>query len=167
MCVNVRRSWEVAVTKPFLNLLHGNTVCQKKRGTAMPEIVIPDLSHFLCLEQFRKTLCDVVGLDQIANLIDTYITQDIPWCSCVRTSGGFPAALLSGREVFPAWKEQEAVFSYSIWSLWCLTQPELACRGLAEQTGEQGDESRADQHHTPASHELLDTLRFCLCVIKK
>lgn len=41
----------------------------------MPEIVIPDLSHSLCLEQFRKTLCDVVGLDQIANLIDTYILK--------------------------------------------------------------------------------------------
>ena len=41
----------------------------------MPEIVIPDLSHSLCLEQFRKTLCDVVGLDQIANLIDTYILR--------------------------------------------------------------------------------------------
>ena len=41
----------------------------------MPEIVIPDLSHSLCLEQFRKTLCDVVGLDQIANLIDTYMLK--------------------------------------------------------------------------------------------
>lgn len=41
----------------------------------MPEIVIPDLSHSRCLEQFRKTLCDVVGLDQIANLIDTYILK--------------------------------------------------------------------------------------------
>ena len=41
----------------------------------MPEIVIPDLSHSLCLEQFRKTLCDVVGLDQIADLIDTYILK--------------------------------------------------------------------------------------------
>lgn len=41
----------------------------------MPEIVIPDLSHSLCLEQFRKTLCDVVGLDQIANLVDTYILK--------------------------------------------------------------------------------------------
>ena len=41
----------------------------------MSEIVIPDLSHSLCLEQLRKTLCDVVGLDQIANLIDTYILK--------------------------------------------------------------------------------------------
>ena len=41
----------------------------------VPEIVIPDLSHSLCLEQLRKALCDVVGLDQIANLIDTYILK--------------------------------------------------------------------------------------------
>ena len=41
----------------------------------MPEIVIPDLPHSLRLEQLRKALCDVVGLDQIANLIDTYIRK--------------------------------------------------------------------------------------------
>lgn len=41
----------------------------------MPEIVIPDLSHPLRLEQLRKALCDVVGLCQIANLIDAYILK--------------------------------------------------------------------------------------------
>ena len=41
----------------------------------MSEIVIPDLPHPLRLEQLRKALCDVVGLDQIANLIDTYILK--------------------------------------------------------------------------------------------
>ena len=41
----------------------------------MPEIVTPDLSHSLRLEQLRKALCDVVRLDQIANLIDTYILK--------------------------------------------------------------------------------------------
>ena len=41
----------------------------------MPEIVIPDLPHPLRLEQLRKALCDVVGLNQIANLIDTYIRK--------------------------------------------------------------------------------------------
>ena len=39
------------------------------------EIVIPDLPHPLRLEQLRKALCDVVRLDQIANLIDTYILK--------------------------------------------------------------------------------------------
>ena len=41
----------------------------------MPEIVIPDLPHPLRLEQLRKALCDVVRLDQIANLIDTYMPR--------------------------------------------------------------------------------------------
>ena len=35
-----------------------------------------------------------------------------------------------------------------------------AADGLTEQTGEQRDEGRADQHHTAASHELLDALRL-------
>ena len=41
----------------------------------MPEIVIPDLSHAVCLEKLRKALCDIMRLDQIANLIDTYILK--------------------------------------------------------------------------------------------
>ena len=47
----------------------------------MPEIVIPDLSHAVCLEKLRKALCDVMRLDQIANLVDTYIFKvvlDVP-----------------------------------------------------------------------------------------
>ena len=35
-----------------------------------------------------------------------------------------------------------------------------AAAGLTEQTGEQRDEGRSDQHHTTASHELLDALRL-------
>ncbi len=41
----------------------------------MSEIVIPDLPHSICLEQLREALCDIVGLDQITNLIDTYILK--------------------------------------------------------------------------------------------
>ena len=47
----------------------------------VPEIVIPDLSHAVCLEKLRKALCDVMRLDQIANLVDTYIFKvvlDVP-----------------------------------------------------------------------------------------
>lgn len=39
------------------------------------KIMIPDLPHPLRLEQLRKALCDIVRLDQIANLIDTYILK--------------------------------------------------------------------------------------------
>ena len=36
MGVNIGGGGEVAVTQPFLNLLHGNAVCQKKAGAAVP-----------------------------------------------------------------------------------------------------------------------------------
>ena len=37
----------------------------------------------------------------------------------------------------------------------------------AEQTAQQGDQGDADKGNTTASHKLLHTLTFCLCVIKK
>ena len=36
MGVNIGGGGEVAVPQPFLNLLHGNAICQKKAGAAMP-----------------------------------------------------------------------------------------------------------------------------------
>ena len=36
MAVDVRRGADVAVTQPFLDLLHGHVVCQQQRGAAMP-----------------------------------------------------------------------------------------------------------------------------------
>ena len=38
---------------------------------------------------------------------------------------------------------------------------------LAEQDGQQGHQSDTDQGNAAASHQLLHTLTFCLCVIKK
>ena len=37
----------------------------------------------------------------------------------------------------------------------------------AEQTAQQGDQGDADKGNAAASHKLLHTLTFCLCVIKK
>ena len=42
-----------------------------------------------------------------------------------------------------------------------------ALKSLAEQTAQQGDQGDADQGNAAASHELLHTLTFYLCVIKK
>ena len=36
MAVDVRRGADVAVTQPFLDLLHGHVVGQQQRGAAMP-----------------------------------------------------------------------------------------------------------------------------------
>ena len=35
----------------------------------MSQVVIPDVSQPICLEQLRKTLSNIVGLDQITNLV--------------------------------------------------------------------------------------------------
>ena len=42
-----------------------------------------------------------------------------------------------------------------------------ARKRLAEQTAQQGHQSDTDQGNAAASHQLLHTLTFCLCVIKK
>ena len=44
---------------------------------------------------------------------------------------------------------------------------DAARKRLAEQTAQQGNEGDAHQRNAAASHELLDALRLCLCVIKK
>ena len=41
----------------------------------MTEVVIPDVPQPICLEQLRKALCNIVGLNQIANLVDAYILK--------------------------------------------------------------------------------------------
>jgi len=38
---------------------------------------------------------------------------------------------------------------------------------LTEQARKKGYKGDADESYATASHELLDALRFCLCVIKK
>ena len=35
----------------------------------MSQVVIPDVSQSICLEQLRKTLSNIVGLNQITNLV--------------------------------------------------------------------------------------------------
>ena len=41
----------------------------------MSEVMISDRSQPVCLEQLRKALCNIMGLNQITDLVDTYITD--------------------------------------------------------------------------------------------
>ena len=67
----------------------------------MSEIMIPDLSHPLRLEQLRKALCDVVGLDQIANLIDTYILKIVLDVAASAQAAVFLLLFFQGEKPFP------------------------------------------------------------------
>ena len=67
----------------------------------VPEIVIPDLSHPLRLEQLRKALCDIVRLYQIANLIDTYILKIFLDVAASAQAAVFLLLFFQGEKSFP------------------------------------------------------------------
>ena len=73
MRIDVCRGGEIAVSEPVLNLLHRNAVCKHQRGTAMSQIMKSDLSKLIRPKQLAEALCNIMGLDQIANLVDTDI----------------------------------------------------------------------------------------------
>ena len=57
--------------------------------------------------------------------------------------------------------EKNNLHDFDTWLFWkWIFKTFCAAAGLTKQTGEQRDEGRADQHHTTASHELLDALRL-------
>ena len=73
MRIDVCRGGEIAVSEPVLNLLHGNAVCKHQRGTAMSQIMKSDLTKLIRPKQLAEALCNIMGLDQIADLVDTDI----------------------------------------------------------------------------------------------
>ena len=75
MGVDVGGGGEVAVTQPFLNLLHGNAVCQKKAGAAMAQIVETDGTQTVFLQQLRELLENVVGADDVPDLVHTQMRK--------------------------------------------------------------------------------------------
>ena len=75
MRVDVGRRGEIAVSEPLLNLLHRHTVRQHHARAAVPEIVEADGTQSVVLQQLAKCRGDVVGLDQIAHLIDADVTD--------------------------------------------------------------------------------------------
>ena len=62
MAVDVRRGADVAVTQPFLDLLHGNIVGQQQRGAAMPEIVETDMPQAFHFQQLAEIAAEITGL---------------------------------------------------------------------------------------------------------
>ena len=65
------------------------------------EIVIPDLPHPLRLEQLRKALCDVVRLDQIANLVYADIINIVLDVAASAQATVFLLLFFQGEKSFP------------------------------------------------------------------
>ena len=101
MRVNVCRRREVTVTEPFLYLLYGNSVCQKQRGTAVSKIMKTDVSQSICFEQLRKAFGDIARLDDIADLVDTYILKIVLDIAASAQAAVFLLLFLQGQKSFP------------------------------------------------------------------
>lgn len=69
MCVDVSGGREGAVTKPFLNLLHRYAVHHHQAGTAVAQVVEPDVRQTILPEQPFKMFRHEVGPKQLAFLI--------------------------------------------------------------------------------------------------
>lgn len=54
MAVDIRRGADVAVTQPFLDLLHGHVVGQQQRSAAVPEIMKTNVTQIVLFKQLRK-----------------------------------------------------------------------------------------------------------------
>ena len=70
MCVDVSGDRKGAVPQPFLNLLHGYAVHHHQAGTAVAQTVF--------LQQLRELLGNVVGSNDVPNLVHTPIAEIIP-----------------------------------------------------------------------------------------
>ena len=77
MAVDVRRGGKVAVTQPFLDLLHGHVVGQQERGAAVPEIVKTDSAKAVLLKKLRERRGQIMRRNQSTStsVIDTENTR--------------------------------------------------------------------------------------------
>ena len=59
--------------QPFLDLLHGNAVCQKKAGTTMAQIVEADGGQTVFHQQLRELLGNRIRAEDVPDLVHTQI----------------------------------------------------------------------------------------------
>ena len=69
MAVDICRGADVAVTEPLLNLLHRHVVGQQERGTAMPEIMEPDMPQTVFFKQFIEITAQASGIEKISHSV--------------------------------------------------------------------------------------------------
>ena len=75
MRVDVCRGGKVAVSQPFLDLLHRHAVGQHQRSAAVSQIMEADVPQAVGLQQLRKAGRDIVWLEDCTNFVDADIAQ--------------------------------------------------------------------------------------------
>ena len=89
MSINVRRRRKITVPKPFLDLLHWNTVRQHQRSAGVPQIVETNMPHFVFFEKWRKAWWDIIRLYKISDLVHTNVALEFPIIASAAQSSVF------------------------------------------------------------------------------
>lgn len=77
MSIDVGCGREGAVSEPDLNLFHGDSFAEKQAGTSMPKIMEADLLEVVLLDHLSEVFCHIIGLEELAGLIDTDVVEVI------------------------------------------------------------------------------------------
>ena len=78
VAVDVCRGADVAVTKPFLDLLHGHVVGQQQRSAAVPEIVEADMPQAFHFQQLAEITAEIPWIKNVPHRIHKHITVIFP-----------------------------------------------------------------------------------------
>ena len=65
MRIDIGGGGKVAVTEPFLDLLHGDAVGQQQTGTAVTKIVIANFPQAMLLQQLCKGFGEIIRRSEI------------------------------------------------------------------------------------------------------
>ena len=60
MGINIGCGAEIAMSQPFLDMLHRNTAVEQKTGTTMTQVVESDAPKPFFAEFYGKLACDVI-----------------------------------------------------------------------------------------------------------
>lgn len=75
MRIDIGGGGKVAVTVPFLDLLHGDAVGQQQTGTAVTKIVIANFPQTVLLQKLCKGFGEIMRGEQPSRFIHTDVTQ--------------------------------------------------------------------------------------------
>ena len=66
------------VSEPLLDLLHGNSACQKQAGTGMAQVMEADLFEVMLFDHMSEMVGNIVGGYQITHVVKANVVKIIP-----------------------------------------------------------------------------------------
>lgn len=69
VAIDICRGTHIAMSKPFLDLLHWHALCEEHRGAGVAKVVESDLLQIMLLQQLPEVSGDEVGIVELAECI--------------------------------------------------------------------------------------------------